>query len=99
MSSMNVGIREAKANLSKLLRIVEKGNEVVLTDRGRPVGKIVPVGRDALSLASRIKDMEDAGIVEPVSRKGMRSLPSPIPVTEGLAQRILLEDREDSYGD
>jgi antitoxin (DNA-binding transcriptional repressor) of toxin-antitoxin stability system len=46
--------------LSKLLRIVEKGNEIVLTDRGRPVGKIVPFGREALPLAFRIKEMEYA---------------------------------------
>lgn len=94
MASLNVGIREAKANLSKLLRMVEKGNQIVLTDRGRPVGKIVPVGRKALPLASRIKEMEYAGIVEPVIGKGPRGLPSPIPIEDGMAQRFLAEDRE-----
>jgi len=99
MASLSIGIREAKANFSKLLRMVEKGNEVVLTDRGRPVGRIVPVGREALSLESRIKEMEDAGIVEPVLGKGPGSLPSPIPIEEGLAQKLLVEDREGAYGD
>ena len=94
MASLNVGIREAKANLSKLLRMVEKGKEVVLTDRGRPVGKLVPIDKGALPLASRIKGMEDAGILEPVTGRSSRRLPLPIPVEEGMARRLLEEDRE-----
>jgi prevent-host-death family protein len=94
MADLNVGIREAKANLSKLLRMVEKGKEVVVTDRGRPVGRLVPINKGALPLASRIKEMEDAGILEPVTGKGPRRLPPPIPVEKGLARRLLDEDRE-----
>lgn len=93
MAGLNVGIREAKANLSKLLRMVEKGKEVVLTDRGRPVGKLVPIDKKALPLASRIKEMEDAGILEPASPRSPRRLPQPIPVEEGMARRLLEEDR------
>lgn len=91
---MHVGIREAKANLSKLLRMVEKGKEVVLTDRGRPVGKLVPIGKGELSLADRIKEMETAGILEPATARSPRRLPPPIPVEEGMARRLLEEDRE-----
>lgn len=94
MAGMNVGIREAKANLSKLLRMVEKGMEVVLTDRGRPVGKLVPIGKGELPLASRIKEMETAGILEPVIGRSPRRLPPPIPIEEGMARRLLEEDRE-----
>ena len=94
MTTLSVGIREAKSNLSKLLRMVEKGNEIVLTDRGRPVGKIVPFVREALPLASRVKEMEYAGIIEPTTGKGPGSLPPAIPVEEEVAQRFLKEERE-----
>ena len=94
MENLTVGIREAKANLSKLLRMVKNGKEVVLTDRGRPVGKLVPIDKGALSLASRIKEMEDAGILEAATGKSPRRLPPPIPVEKGMAQRLLEEDRE-----
>jgi len=93
MAELNVGIREAKANLSKLLRMVEKGKEVVLTDRGRPVGKLVPIDKKALPLASRIKEMEEAGILEPLTGKGDRRLPPAIQVEKGMAQRLLEKDR------
>jgi prevent-host-death family protein len=38
----SAGIREARQNLSALLEEVRKGREVVLTDRGRPVARLVP---------------------------------------------------------
>ena len=36
------GIRQARQQLSTILDEVRKGREVVLTDRGRPVARIVP---------------------------------------------------------
>lgn len=39
------GIREARQNLSLLLDEVRKGREVLITERGRPVAKLVPPDR------------------------------------------------------
>jgi prevent-host-death family protein len=39
------GVREARQNLSVLLDEVKKGREVVITERGRPVAKLVPPDR------------------------------------------------------
>jgi prevent-host-death family protein len=38
----STGIREARQHLSAILDEVRKGREVVITDRGRPVARIVP---------------------------------------------------------
>jgi prevent-host-death family protein len=38
------GIREARQNLTSLLDDVRKGRQVVISDRGRPVAKLVPFG-------------------------------------------------------
>jgi prevent-host-death family protein len=38
------GVREARQDLSSLLDDVRKGREVTITDRGRPVARLVPVG-------------------------------------------------------
>src|SRR5439155_1477756 len=40
---MEVGVHEAKTALSKLLRRVAAGEEVVITRSGRPVARLVPV--------------------------------------------------------
>ena len=41
------GVREARQNLSALLDEVKKGREIVITEHGRPVARLVPVGRQA----------------------------------------------------
>jgi prevent-host-death family protein len=37
------GVREARQNLTDLLDDVKKGREIIITDRGKPVAKLVPV--------------------------------------------------------
>jgi prevent-host-death family protein len=46
MQSASVGIRDAKIHLSKYLKLVQQGTEVIITDRGRPVGKIIPISTE-----------------------------------------------------
>jgi prevent-host-death family protein len=36
------GIREARQNLTALIEEVRQGHEVTITDRGRPVARLVP---------------------------------------------------------
>jgi prevent-host-death family protein len=38
-----VSVHEAKIHLSRLLRRVESGEEIVISRRGKPVAKLVPV--------------------------------------------------------
>jgi prevent-host-death family protein len=74
--------------------MVQNGTEVIITDRGRPVGRIVPIKAVDLPLEDRIKRMEDQGLIEKHSRKIRRSIPPPIPLAEGIAQNFLQEDRD-----
>ena len=40
---MEVSIREMKNRLSKYLKLVRAGKDVVITDRGRPVARLIVV--------------------------------------------------------
>jgi prevent-host-death family protein len=40
--ALEVGIRELRADLSRLLRQVRAGEELLVTDRGKPVARILP---------------------------------------------------------
>ena len=93
MQSRTVGLRDAKIHLSRLIRMVSKRSEIMLTDRGQPVGKIVPIDNDELSLSVRIKRLEDQGLLEICSEKRQRKIPHAIPVQENIAQIFLKEDR------
>ena len=39
----SVGVHEAKTHLSRLLERVAGGEEVVITHRGRPVARLLPI--------------------------------------------------------
>ena len=42
-----VNVHEAKTHLSRLLRRVGRGEEVVIARAGRPIAKLVPLATDA----------------------------------------------------
>jgi prevent-host-death family protein len=42
--SQSIGIRQLKAELSQCLRRVEAGEQIIVTDRGAPIARIVPAG-------------------------------------------------------
>jgi prevent-host-death family protein len=42
MSMKEAGIREVRQNLSALIGEVRKGHEIVITDRGRAVARLLP---------------------------------------------------------
>jgi prevent-host-death family protein len=86
-----VGIREAKINLSRILRRVRHGAEVVITDRGKPVGRIVPIRDSATDLDELVSDLEARGVLAE-KRDGSRLHPT-LPLRGGLAQKLLQEDR------
>lgn len=46
---IRVKIAELRDRLSQHLRAVEKGAEVVVTDRNRPIARIVPIGPEKKS--------------------------------------------------
>jgi prevent-host-death family protein len=90
MSEVQVGIRELKTHLSEYLRRVKEGETVVVTDRGKPVGRIVPVGEP---LTDRLQAMAEAGLLLWSGSK----LEPMAPVAQACGPRtvaeLLIEDR------
>jgi len=63
---MRVGVAELKARLSRYLEQVKGGGELVVTEHGRPVARIVPVA-PAERLDARRQKLLRAGILLPGS--------------------------------
>ena len=86
MGERRIGIRELKAKLSECVREVKTGGTIVVTERGRPVARIIPDTTAATeSLRERLKVLVRTGAVlwsgrpfrpaKPVARlRGKRSL-------------------------
>ncbi len=88
-------VSKLKAYLSEYLNQVKAGNEVLITDRGKPVARLVPVLRTKTTKES-IARMEKEGLLKLGSGKLPKdfwSLPRPED-PKGLVLKALLEERE-----
>ena len=93
MKKNYIGIREARINLSKLIRDVRGGMEIIITDRGTPVAKIIPAEGKTLSLEERIKNYESCGLIEACPGPP-KTVSSPIELPREYSRRCIREERD-----
>jgi prevent-host-death family protein len=86
-----VGIRELRQRASELLRLVEQGETIEVTDRGRPVALLTP-----LPEGSALERMRAAGEIESASGD-INDLPPPLKLSPGaeLPSQVLARLRRD----
>ena len=85
-----VGIRELKAHLSRYLRLVQDGESVVVTDRGREIAVIEAPGaeRDAL------RRLMESGMVKWSGGKPKVPDGPPIKIKGGPISQTVIDMRE-----
>jgi prevent-host-death family protein len=89
-------VSKLKAYLSDYLNQVKAGNEVLITDRGKPVARLVPISRTKAA-AESLTRMEKQGLI----KLGSGKLPKDfwtLPRAEdpqGLVLKGLLEERKE----
>jgi prevent-host-death family protein len=72
-----VGVRELRQQASALLRRVEDGETIEITDRGRPVALLTPIPH-----GSPLERLRAAGLVQRATRS-LDDLPPPLPLLPG----------------
>ncbi len=82
-------IYEAKTQLSKLLKRVKQGSEILITDRGTPIAKLIPHDQTE-SFETRIERLSQHGKI--LAPRSQNKFPKGIARKGGL-QRFL-EDRD-----
>lgn len=83
MAVVEIGIRELRADLSKWVARVRNGDEVVVTDRGTPVARLVPA-KGERTLDRLIRE----GVVEPAAHR-KRAVPKPIEGARGISDLVI----------
>jgi len=88
---VRASVRELKARFSHYLRLAKAGKKVEITERGTPIGRIVPA---SASVAERIESLARSGLVAWNGRK-LRSRPpvARLRIRKSVAQ-ILVEQRQ-----
>lgn len=74
----SIGIRELRQRASELLRRVEQGETIEITDRGRPVALLAP-----LPVGSPLERMRAAGEID-AAAGDLDDLPDPITLPSGV---------------
>jgi prevent-host-death family protein len=96
MTLKSTNVSKLKATLSEYLTQVKAGEEVMITERGKPIAKIVPLPRHAEPLPPHLLNLARIGLVRLGSGKlppGFWEMPRPKD-RHGRALKVLLEERE-----
>ena len=94
MTTTRVGTRELKTKLSEYMRRVKRGETIIVTERGRTIGQIVPVRP---TIEEKLQSVVDAGLAE---WNGEKVKPGkPVAVNRGKKQvsDLVTEDRNVDY--
>lgn len=89
-------VSELKATLSEQLARVKAGEEVVVTERGRPIAKIVPLSNEPMGLSAHMSELARNGLIRLGTgkiSKDIWKLPRPVD-KRGQALKALLDERE-----
>jgi prevent-host-death family protein len=81
----SVGVRELRQRASELLRRVEAGETIEITDRGRPVARLAP-----LPDGSRLEVLKSAGEVDS-STAEFADLPEPMASRASMLPSAMLD--------
>jgi prevent-host-death family protein len=90
MTQAVVSVRELKSRLSHYLRLARGGESVVITDRGVPVGRLVPIEE---GLEERVAALRAARLLQWSGRRLAPREPAVrMPAGKSVAE-LLIEDR------
>ena len=90
---MQMGLREANQNFSKAIKAVKAGQEVVLTERGKPIATIKPL-KVMQNSDVVVRRLEAAGLLRPAQKTSPVPVWSPRPLKGGPLSRTLREERD-----
>jgi prevent-host-death family protein len=92
----SAAVSKLKAGLSGYLARVKAGEEVIVTERGKPIAKIVPIGRGEAEVPAHLLELARAGLIRLGTGKlpkGFWKMRRPADPT-GAVLKALLEERE-----
>jgi prevent-host-death family protein len=93
--TMEVGLRVASQRFSKNIKAVRGGEVVLLTDRGKPLARIVPI-HIAEQLETLVHRLEAMGFLRAAAKPHPMPAWNPRPLTGVPMTRTLREERESS---
>ncbi len=90
---IQAGVKEVKNNLSRFLSRVKTGDEVLITERGKPIARIIKENSKRMDIREELRPLIDSGsVVLPSNRLKKEKLRS-YTVPGKAASEMVIEDR------
>ena len=90
---ITAGIREVKNNLSRYLTQVKAGEEVVITDRGLPVARIVKENQRQKGIRTALLPLIRSGVITLPDRRMNKENLETVKSHGKLVSEMVIEDR------
>ena len=90
---ISVGIKELKNRLSRYLSYVKQGEDVLITDRGKAVARIIAESSQTASLRNALQPLIIRGLITLPADPLQREIPEPVEVTGKPVSEMVIEDR------
>ena len=97
MNMKTAAVSALKASLSEYLAGVKAGEEIIVTDRGKPIAKLIPLQPGGTDTPDELRNLERAGLV----RIGTGKIPDffwdepRMKDKQSVARMALLQEREE----
>jgi len=90
---VTAGIKELKNQLSRYIALVKKGDDVLITERGRVIARVVKEDSRRSSLRKAMQALVLKGQVVLPTREINRDIPAPVKLPGKEVSEMVLEDR------
>jgi antitoxin (DNA-binding transcriptional repressor) of toxin-antitoxin stability system len=90
---ITAGIKDAKNNLSHYLALVKTGEEIVITERGKPVARIVRERNGKQHLRTALNPLIRRGLIVLPTRDLIKDRLSPLSTHGKPVSEMVIEDR------
>jgi prevent-host-death family protein len=94
MANLRVGTRELKSKWSAYMRRVKGGETIIVTERGKAIGQIIPI---RATIEEKMQAVVDAGLAEWNGKKFRPELPAALNTGIQQVSELVVENRDVDY--
>ena len=93
MVMVSAGIKKLKNNLSKYLCLVKKGEDVLITERGKVIARIIREDPKNIALREALSPLVVKGLIALPSQKIDKDVSNPVKLSGKPVSEMVIEDR------
>ena len=90
---VSAGIKKLKNNLSKYLHLVKKGEDILITERGKVIARIIREDPKNISLREALSPLIIKGLIALPSQKIDNDVSTPVKLSGKPVSEMVIEDR------